>query len=488
MSTNAKPSVWIASVSRSGSALSNTVVRAANPAGTVVVDAGDMLQGPLLCNHTEGAPVADLYRALGVVASALGRSPILAETRARKRQAEASGQEASWSRFPRLSAHGSWMRSDDPLFAFGELLQERRVTQADFAPGKLNRPGYQTAVRGALELGLPLFTGFELTRARKLAGLAADEAEAMGGTAGQAIRLRAADGYLRGMKDRALLAVLEERISSSADEVESAERLKRKGLVLGSDHQAALAILSGLKAWRARTAAEKAAHDVELSILTGTQVQEPSGALSDWAAPIEDDAALVAAALASRRDLRSADLRRQAAGVRREGASQSILPVVDAFASVQNSADGLNSGAASRLIGLRASIPFGDPAYLSRRASAQAAEEAAVSSRAGLEDAVRGEVLARAAGLRGIAAVLPELNESLARARQSLEQVRPLYREGRQSVMEVLRAEEAVARLEEMRLETLYLLRSQWASLRAAQGALDDEAIAVLSRSLEEVK
>ena len=54
--------------------------------------------------------------------------------------------------------------------------------------------------------------------------------------------------------------------------------------------------------------------------------------------------------------------------------------------------------------------------------------------------------------------------------------------------MEVLRAEEAVARLEEMRLETLYQLRSQWASLRAAQGRLDDEAVAVLSRSLEEVK
>jgi len=431
------------------------------------------------------AAAADLP---SVVASALGRSPVMAETRARRRQAEAAGQEASWSRFPRLSARGSMMRSDDPLYAFGELLQERRVTSADFAPDTLNRPGYRTSVRGALELGLPLFTGFELTRARKLAGLAAEEAEAAGGTAGQAIRLRAADGYLRGLKDRALLSELEARIASSAAEVESAERLKRQGLVLGSDHQAALAILSGLKAWRARAAAEKAAHDAELSVLTGGPAPEPSGSLRDWTAPLEDDGALVAAALASRRDLRSADLRRQAAGVRREGASQSLLPVVDAFAAVQTAADGFNSGAASRLVGVRASIPFGDPAYRSRRASAQAAEEAASSSRAGLEDAVRAEVLSRAAGLRGTLAVLPELSESLARARRSLEQVRPLYREGRQSVMEVLRAEEAVARLEEMRLETLYQLRSQWAALRAAQGRLDDEAVAVLSLSLEEAK
>lgn len=431
------------------------------------------------------AAAADLP---SVVASALGRSPVLAEMRARKRQAEAAGNEASWSRFPRLTARGALMRSDDPLFAFGELLQERRVTQADFAPDKLNRPGYQTAVRGALELGMPLFTGFELTRARKLAGLAADEAEAMGGAAGQAIRLRAADGYLRGLKDRALLAELGERIVSASAEIESAERLKRQGLILGSDHQAALAILSGLKAWRARAAAEKAAHDAELSVLTGGSAPEPSGSLRSWNAPLEDDSTLVAAALASRRDLSSADLRRKAASVRREGASRSLLPAVDAFAAVQTAAGGFSSAAASRLIGVRASIPFGDPAYASRRAQAQAAEEAAASSREGLEDMVRGEVLARAAGLRGIAAALPELIEALARARRSLEQVRPLYREGRQSVMEVLRAEEAVARLEETRLETLYQLRAQWAALRAAQGILDDEAVAVLSRSLEESK
>ncbi|PIR15789.1 MAG: hypothetical protein COV48_12425, partial [Elusimicrobia bacterium CG11_big_fil_rev_8_21_14_0_20_64_6] len=72
-----------------------------------------------------------------------------------------------------------------------------------------------------------------------------------------------------------------------------------------------------------------------------------------------------------------------------------------------------------------------------------------------------------------------------ARARESLKQVRPLYREGRQSVLDVLRAEEAVARLEETRLEALYRQRAEWASLRAAQGLFDDAAVATLTLSLE---
>ncbi len=47
-------------------------IRAENPDGTLLVDAGDMLQGPLLCNHFEGAPVADFYKHVQVEAAALG--------------------------------------------------------------------------------------------------------------------------------------------------------------------------------------------------------------------------------------------------------------------------------------------------------------------------------------------------------------------------------------------------------------------------------
>ena len=419
-----------------------------------------------------------------VVGAALSRSPALAETRARAREARAAGDEASYSRLPHLTARASALRSDDPLFSFGSLLQERRVTQADFAPDTLNRPGYQTAVHGSLELGIPLFTGFELTRARELARLGASEADAFGGAAAQAVRLRAADGFVRGLKDRALLVELDARIDSAQKEVESAERLKKQGLVLGSDHQAALAILSGLKSWRARAAAEKRAHDSEMSVLIGAPAPEPSGLLRDWTPPVEDDATLIAAALASRSDLRAAGIRVSQADVRERGAAQSYFPVVDAFAAVETSADGLNTGAAARVFGLRASMPFGDPAYLARRGRAKAGADAAGASRSQMEDEVRGEVLGRADGVRGLIATLPDLNDSLNRARESLDLVRPLYREGRQSILEVLRAEEAVARLDDSRLEALYRLRSEWAGLRAAQGRLDDEAVTALSGSL----
>lgn len=430
------------------------------------------------------APAAALDLSAAVEAAVL-RSPAAAEAKARRDQAGAAGREVFWSRWPRLSARASAMRSDDPLFAFGELLQRRAVTQADFNPALLNRPGYRTAVHGSLEVGAPLFTGFELTRAAKLAALAGDEADAMGGAAAQAVRLRTTEAYLQGLKARGMAAELDARIESAGAAVASAERLRKQGLVLGSDHQAALAILSGLKAWRARAAAEGAAHRAALGVLTGGLAADTTGELLDWEPPLGDDEALVAEALAARPDLRAAALRTRAAGVRRDGARSSLLPTVEAFAALNNAADGLGTGGTSRVAGVRAGLLFGDPAYASRRARAAADEAAAASAAAGVEDAARVEVLSRAAGLRGLAAARTELREALARARASLEQVRPLYREGRQSVLDVLRAEEAVARLQEAALETLCRQRSEWAALRAAQGRLDAEAVAALSRGLE---
>ncbi len=432
------------------------------------------------------ARAADLS---SVVNAAVLRSPAAAEARARRKSADAAGREVTRSRLPRLSAAGSFTRSDDPLFSFGSLLQERRVTQADFDPARLNRPGYKTAVHGTLELGVPLFTGFELTRAAELAELYGREADAWGGAAAQGVRLRAVTSYVARLEDRDLLAELDERLKSAATAIERAERLRRQGLVLGSDHQAALAILSGLRARRAQAAAEKSAHDAELSALLGAAAPDAAGTLGAWAPPVEDDAALVSAALAARPDLRVAGLRREQAAVRVRGADAGLSPVVDAFAALETSDDGLGSGAAAaRRIGVRASVPFGDPAYFARRARARADADAQQDARASLEDAVRGEVLARAAGVRGLGAVAPELDESLARARQSLDEVRPLYREGRQSVMEVLRAEEAVAKLVEARLDARRRLRADWAALRAAEGRLDDEAIMTLGRSLEDAR
>ncbi|HOI41794.1 MAG TPA: TolC family protein, partial [Elusimicrobiales bacterium] len=67
------------------------------------------------------------------------------------------------------------------------------------------------------------------------------------------------------------------------------------------------------------------------------------------------------------------------------------------------------------------------------------------------------------------------------KARQSLELFRPLYRQGRQSVMEVLRAEQAVLEAKSAYYENLFKINLFYAQLRLASETLDDKAVSEIA-------
>jgi len=97
-------------------------IRDENPGGVVLVDAGDMLQGPLMCNRFEGAPVADLYRQLGVAAAALGNHDFdygpVGERSASEEWDERRGALGAFAErggFPILSANVALLEGGQPL-------------------------------------------------------------------------------------------------------------------------------------------------------------------------------------------------------------------------------------------------------------------------------------------------------------------------------------------------------------------------------------
>jgi len=87
-------------------------------------------------------------------------------------------------------------------------------------------------------------------------------------------------------------------------------------------------------------------------------------------------------------------------------------------------------------------------------------------------------------GYRGACESLPIAKDMVEKAEESLRLFRPLYREGRQSIMEVLRAEEGVARAQAAFLEGLYGVRAGKARLLLAAGSLDGQAVKELEKGL----
>ncbi|MFA6028500.1 MAG: TolC family protein [Elusimicrobiota bacterium] len=421
------------------------------------------------------------------VRAALERSPELRGARAQGAGARAGMLEASLLRLPRLSARGSWTRSDDPLFAFGALLQQRSVTSPDFDPARVNRPGYRTDILGSLEAGMPLFTGFELSDARRLGELGVRQAEAGGDGLAQKLRYDAAEAWLKVLLERRTLEAVRSHAESAAKELENADRLRQKGLVLGADYYAAAGVLEGLRAWVTRLEAELEGARARLRTLTGLSEDPPASArLSEAAYPLPAAEELAASAVERRGDLKAAALQERSAEVGRRMADFSTLPRVDAFAALQLHSKDLAAAPSDRMVGVRMNVPFGDASWLARREGARARLDETRARREALVDAARLEALQAHAAYAGVVGSLPRVRDMLERSRKSLELFRPLYREGRQSVLEALRAEEATARAEAALAETLYGLHAGWAGVRLAAGTFDEDAVRTIAARLQE--
>ena len=87
-----------------------------------------------------------------------------------RRIAKANRQQTDAIFLPQVSIGYQAMFSNDPLNAFGFLLQQRQVTAADFDPNKLNDPGNAHNYSASLDFQMPLLN-LDLVYARKGARL-----------------------------------------------------------------------------------------------------------------------------------------------------------------------------------------------------------------------------------------------------------------------------------------------------------------------------
>jgi len=434
------------------------------------------------------AVAADMSGLSAAVDAVLSHNSGMKAAQAQVRQAEAGQREAQAMRLPMLSARSQATRGDNPVYVFGSLMEQGRFGPENFAIDQLNHPGDLTNIQSGLDLGVPLFTGFELTSAARLSELAQSQARnGYEGTA-QQLRFQAASLYLQLMFDRDVLKSLDERISVSDNEVADARKLKEKGVVFGSDYYAAEAIYGGLKGWRIQVQTDQTAALSKLALLSGREDWQPKESMTDKTLPVDTKANLETAALLKRPDLLAAASQVSMAEVNRRQANRSLLPKVQAFASLETNTNDFSSNPSNHTFGVSAKLPFGDPAYFARQSRSLAAQESAEESRKELEESIRIEVAQAYDAYQGALAALPVAKDTLDRAAKSLDLFRPLYHSGRQSIIEVLRAEEGLAKAQTAYLQALFQAHTSYLRLQATAGSLDEKAIDQVSQLISATK
>lgn len=422
-----------------------------------------------------------------VVALILDNSPELKGAQARIGEAEGNSGEASAHDLPSLNAFSGFTRGDGPVYAFGSILNQRNFTSQDFNLSNLNYPGYVNNIDSNLELDIPIFTAFEVDSAKKASKLGIRLSEAQKEMITQNLRFEAVDAYLSVLLEEAIVQNLSNRIDSARKKIDEARALKKKGLVLGSDFYAAQAIEGALEGSRAE--AQKNLENARFQLMSLMESEDEDwslkGNLPGRLYTIASRKELIQEALSQRAELRSAVLGESIARVLKKKEDLSLLPKVQAFALLDANSSGSGALASDRMLGLEAKLPVADPAFFSRIKKAKAKVMVAQADRAVLEKHIRSEVIEAFERYLGFDTSIPIFAQTLRHAQKSLELVGPLYREGRQSVIEVLRAEQGVAQAQGAYLESAYGVHMSYARILLASGNLGTEEIIKVENHLE---
>jgi len=130
-----------------------------------------------------------------LVTAALERNDMLQASSA---MADAAGADAAgaWSGFlPQVTVSEFFLRSDDPLQAFGYKLNNRAAQPSDFAPDVLNHPGEVNNWVSQIKLMQPIFNGGMGLYGKQAADAASRAAEHRFQRARQSVALQAIQAY-----------------------------------------------------------------------------------------------------------------------------------------------------------------------------------------------------------------------------------------------------------------------------------------------------
>ncbi len=306
------------------------------------------------------------------------------QNRIARGQARAQGAQsiaALQGLLPAVRLEGGYVRSDNPLGAFGFTLQQRAVSAASFDPAALNNPtpvsNWNTGVVAELPLVNP-----DAWYGRAAAIGAADAARASADWTRASTRLDVVRAYYGAIVAHQGVATLEEALAAGEAHLRQAESMVRNGTATRSDALLASVQRGQVESQLLQARGNAALARERLALLLG-QPGDTSFVLPDSLPDATRIRALLLDAVdtsgTTRYDLAAAELGRSAARNDVRRATAAYLPRLNAFGRYEwNSADAPFGGDGSYTIGLMASwSPFSGGARLADRQGALARADAA---------------------------------------------------------------------------------------------------------------
>ena len=415
-----------------------------------------------------------------IVARAIEHNNELQAAGARANQAEQSVVLAHRQKYPALNLEASFIRSDDPVFAFGSLLRQQRFTAPNFALDTLNRPGPLDNFSAAVTLGVPLYAGGRLTAATAIAQTMSAYAQAGLSAARENLLYQVSVKYLDALYNKSLQSYAVDAESVATQEIESAKKLTARGMLPGAEYYGALAVARSLTGRRIaaengmRTAVDRLniyAHANDAPFTVNGLFPETEGA------PETIDN-LLATAGEQRRDIAMAALHGRAQTAALAVEKNSVLPAISAFGATQGDSNDVMQSPIKYTVGVKMSMPLFDPAYGARVRAARERCAESVSQEASLKDSAAFAVTEAYNNYEASRALLTVAKDAREQAGTSVRMLRSLYREGRISVLDAVRGEEGLFLANAAVAEAAYRMQISHAAILASAGKFNETAVA----------
>lgn len=411
------------------------------------------------------------------VRTALERHPALAAASSHVQAAGSRVEQARGARLPRIGWTESFQTSNNPVFAFGSLLNQRRFSEANFRIESLNSPGFVSNFQTLVSAEQSIYDGGAVKAQIRAAGVGKEiEEERRRGLAMQRIAVVAQRYHAVWLAEEARAVAEGARKSAQAD-LERAEAVRAAGMNTDADvlsirvHAAAIGeqVIERTEDVNVARAALNEAMGVPLDnsySLTTPLAQAPASS-----APPQRLSA-------NRPDLRGAELARLAAGAQKDAARAALYPQValrgvfeadrgrfvtqagaNWFAGVTVRWNLFNGGADRRAVE-QASYQI---------AAAQAGERQA-------RQAAELELRQAEASLRAATDRIAVADSAVHQADESLRIVKNRYGAGLATVQDLLRNETVLLEVRNRRLRALYDQRLAAIASELAAGTLTGDS------------
>jgi outer membrane protein TolC len=394
---------------------------------------------------------------------------------------------------PTARVEGGFIRTTDPIGAFGTTLRQRAVTPAAFDPTRLNDPAAVNNVQGGVVLEVPLLNGDALT-GWQAARRAADAGEAMADWTVTSTRAQVIRAWYGTALAQEKAAMLDEARRAADAAVRQVESMVRQGLVTKADALQAQVRAADVAAQLLGARQDATIAGRQLAMLLGRTDGAPI--LSPSALPdsllrrfAEEDTMSLSAGdltrqLITRSDVRAATFGHAAAIADARRATTTLMPRLNGFARYDwNSPATLYAGRPNWTVGVMGSWTlFGGGTELGDVGGARARARAALAG----EEAARTSARVEAESAAGTVRVALERLElaalSSTQSQEAWRLVQKRYGGGLATIAELLGAESSATGARLAHAAARFALIDALATYRRAIGA-DPGALAALDDS-----